>query len=207
MGIAAGPVPRAFTLGRGPTLVLCLSMERYHLIMSSAAQRIAALRAEIERHNRPLLRGCPADDFRPGFRPAAAANSLSLSTCTRKLATEDSPTRRVGGAPITGFRTVTHARPMLSIDNTYSRDELFAWHKRVLKGLGLATGGDGELLTPIENLSYVVEAESGRPGGQSSLRERPARAGSNARRWRARRRYHGECPHHPGHSVGPGCGR
>jgi len=49
------------------------------------------------------------------------------------LVTEDSPTQRVGGEPIAGFETVEHARRMYSIDNTYNRDDLAAWLKRINK--------------------------------------------------------------------------
>ena len=52
------------------------------------------------------------------------------------LVTPDSPTQRVGGRPIEAFETVTHARPMLSIDNTYSADELREFDGRVKKALG-----------------------------------------------------------------------
>ena len=47
--------------------------------------------------------------------------------------TPDSPTQRVGGEPIEGFRTVAHARPMFSIDNTYSEGDLRAWNTRIAK--------------------------------------------------------------------------
>jgi len=42
-----------------------------------------------------------------------------------------SPTRRVGGEPIDKFQSYEHAVPMLSIDNTYSEDEVREWHERV----------------------------------------------------------------------------
>src|SRR5512136_2630770 len=41
-----------------------------------------------------------------------------------ELVTADSPTQRVAGATLAGFRQVAHAAPMLSLDNTYSREEL-----------------------------------------------------------------------------------
>ena len=47
----------------------------------------------------------------------------------------NSPSQRVGGEPIDGFRTVRHRVPMMSIDNTYSIEDLRAWHERVVKGL------------------------------------------------------------------------
>ena len=47
-----------------------------------------------------------------------------------ELVTQDSPTQRVGGEPLEGFRKVEHARPMLSIDNTYNREDLEKWAQR-----------------------------------------------------------------------------
>jgi DNA ligase (NAD+) len=47
------------------------------------------------------------------------------------LVTPDSPTQRVGGKPREGFVKVPHSSPMLSLDNTYSEDELRAWERRV----------------------------------------------------------------------------
>lgn len=62
-----------------------------------------------------------------------------------QFATPDSPTQRVGGKPIEGFATVRHREPMLSIDNSYSSDDLREFDQRVCK---LLSG-----LTP----TYVVE--------------------------------------------------
>ncbi len=58
-----------------------------------------------------------------------------------ELADETSPTQRVGGAPIDGFKTVAHSVPMLSIDNSYDPGMLREWHARVLRGLGLDSDG------------------------------------------------------------------
>jgi DNA ligase (NAD+) len=48
-----------------------------------------------------------------------------------ELITPDSPTQRVGGKPREGVVKVAHSSPMLSLDNTYSEDELRAWERRV----------------------------------------------------------------------------
>ncbi len=58
-----------------------------------------------------------------------------LEAAHPELADPDSPTRRVGGEPIDKFRTVPHAAPMMSIDNTYSAQEVRAWVARVQKAL------------------------------------------------------------------------
>src|SRR3954466_13636014 len=52
------------------------------------------------------------------------------------LLTPDSPTQRVGGDVQTELKPVRHAVPMMSIDNTYSEDEVRAFHERVRKALG-----------------------------------------------------------------------
>src|SRR5256885_16837954 len=48
-----------------------------------------------------------------------------------QVITADSPTQRVGGKPREGFVKVPHSSPMLSLDNTYSEDELRNWERRV----------------------------------------------------------------------------
>lgn len=48
----------------------------------------------------------------------------------------DSPTQRVGGTITKNFDTVVHKYPMLSLGNTYSKEELIEWDERVRKGLG-----------------------------------------------------------------------
>src|SRR5438128_12572908 len=62
-----------------------------------------------------------------------------------EYADPNSPTQRVGGAPIEEFKTVIHDPPMLSIDNAYSLDELREWDARVRKGL------------VIDSIEYEVE--------------------------------------------------
>src|SRR2546430_12975752 len=56
---------------------------------------------------------------------------IKLETEHPDLITADSPTQRVGGKPREGFLKVRHSSPMLSLDNTYSEDELRNWEHRV----------------------------------------------------------------------------
>lgn len=102
--------------------------------MASVQQRLDQLRREIERHNylyyveaRPEISDREFDRLMQQLKELEAAHP--------ELVTADSPTQRVGGQPIPGFRTVEHAQPLYSLDNTYDRAELAAWHERVLKGL------------------------------------------------------------------------
>jgi DNA ligase (NAD+) len=62
-----------------------------------------------------------------------------------ELITPDSPTQRVGGQPISEFESVTHRLPMLSIDNTYSADELREFDNSLQRLLAKST------------IEYVVE--------------------------------------------------
>ncbi|MEO0084858.1 MAG: NAD-dependent DNA ligase LigA, partial [candidate division WOR-3 bacterium] len=58
---------------------------------------------------------------------------IALEEKYPEFVTPDSPTQRVGGEPIEEFPTVIHDPPMLSLDNTYSYDELREFDKRVRK--------------------------------------------------------------------------
>ncbi|OJW08772.1 MAG: DNA ligase (NAD(+)) LigA [Planctomycetales bacterium 71-10] len=104
-----------------------------------------ALRAEIERHNRLYyLEAAPEISDREYDRLLDRLKEIEADH--PELAVEDSPTRRVGGAPLAQFATVVHAVPMLSIDNTYNFDEVREWDARVRRGLN-----------PGEPVRYVVE--------------------------------------------------
>ena len=65
------------------------------------------------------------------------------------LITPDSPTQRVGDAPIAAFGTVQHRLPMLSLDNAFSEDELREFHRRVTQRL--------DLEDESEDLQYTAE--------------------------------------------------
>jgi DNA ligase (NAD+) len=97
-------------------------------------RRIDRLRAEIRRHdylyyvlNQPEISDQQYDKL--------FAELKSLEGKFPGLITPDSPTQRVSEKPLEGFKTVRHAVPMLSMDNTYSAEELRAFDERVAKGL------------------------------------------------------------------------
>ena len=78
---------------------------------------------------------------------------VALETAFPALITPDSPTQQVGGTPAGGrFPEVQHRRPMLSLSNAFSHDELRAFDTRVRRGLGLAPAPE-----PAEDLAYVAE--------------------------------------------------
>ncbi len=77
---------------------------------------------------------------------------MALETAHPALTTPESPTQRVGGTPSGTFSEVRHRRPMLSLGNAFSHDELRAFDARVRKGLGLPAAPE-----PAEDLRYVAE--------------------------------------------------
>jgi DNA ligase (NAD+) len=113
---------------------------------SKAIEREAAqLRREIERHNRLYyLEAMPEISDREYDLLLKRLEKIEADH--PELLTADSPSQRVGGAPLEAFRTVEHRVPMLSIDNTYDFDEVREWDARVRRGL-----------TSGEPLNYVVE--------------------------------------------------
>jgi DNA ligase (NAD+) len=112
---------------------------------ADVAREVHQLRAEIERHNRLYyVEAAPVISDREFDRLLKRLEQIEAEH--PELIAPDSPTRRVGGQPLEEFETVRHAVPMLSIDNTYTFDEVREWDARVRRGL-----------TPGEAVRYVVE--------------------------------------------------
>ncbi|BAM04849.1 NAD-dependent DNA ligase LigA [Phycisphaera mikurensis] len=129
-----------------------------------AARRIDHLREELRRHNR-LYYVEARQEVSDAVYDAMLRELADLEAEHPELADPDSPTARVGGEPIAGFETVEHAVPMRSIDNTYDREELRAWHERVVRRLTEA----GETATPalffepkIDGVALSLVYEHGR---------------------------------------------
>ncbi len=98
-------------------------------------QEVEQLRAEINRHNR-LYHSLDAPEI-----PDADYDALVLRLETLEkdydLLTPDSPTQRVGGAPLTEFKQVTHAISMLSLDKVFNEKDLEDFEARIKKRLSL----------------------------------------------------------------------
>ncbi len=102
---------------------------------NAAEKEIERLRAEINHHNYRyyVLDDPEISDYQYDM---LMKRLQELEKEYPELVTEDSPTQRVGGAPISVFESVVHPRPMLSLSNSYSYDELREFDKRVRKFLG-----------------------------------------------------------------------
>jgi DNA ligase (NAD+) len=84
-----------------------------------------------------------------------------LEDANPELITADSPTRRVGGEPTREFAVVKHVAPMMSLDNTYSADEIRDFDKRVRKNIG---GAEAEYCVELkfDGVSASLLYENGR---------------------------------------------
>jgi DNA ligase (NAD+) len=97
--------------------------------------RIEKLRAEINRHNR-LYHVLDSPEISDAEYDALMRELKQLEEQNPQLVTPDSPTQRVGAAPLEAFGVVEHTRPLLSLANAFSDDDLLAWYTRTIKLVG-----------------------------------------------------------------------
>ena len=126
----------------------------------SVENRIEALRRTIEHHNyryyienNPEISDLEFDKLLKELQDLESENP--------QLIAPDSPTQRVGGQPIEGFRQVAHRVPMLSIENTYNEEEVREFDVRIRRWL------EGELPQyivehKIDGVSASLQYEDGR---------------------------------------------
>ncbi len=127
--------------------------------MTDAAERAKQLRQEIQRHDylyyveaKPEISDRDYDRLMDELKRLEAEHP--------ELVTPDSPTQRVGGQPIEGFVQVQHSEPMLSIDNTYSEDEVREFDARIRKSLEHANYH--YLVDPkIDGVAMAIRYENG----------------------------------------------
>jgi DNA ligase (NAD+) len=97
---------------------------------SNPAKRAEELRKELTRHEH-LYYVLDAPEITDAAYDALMNELKRIEAQHPNLVTPDSPTQRVGGKPAEGFKKVKHSRPMLSLDNAYSAEELADWDRRV----------------------------------------------------------------------------
>ena len=114
--------------------------------MSSARDRVEALREQIARHNEAYY-ALDAPTIPDADYDALVVELRELEGEYPELATDESVTQKVGTGSTTVFSEVTHAEPMLSLDNVFDVHELAAWAQRAAKGLGV----------PASTLEFAVE--------------------------------------------------
>jgi DNA ligase (NAD+) len=121
-----------------------LCVKYFPMTQAEAKKRHAQLAAEIRGHDHAYYveaRPKVSDREYDGLYHEL----LDLEKAFPNLATADSPSQRVSGEPLKEFRPVRHLLPMLSLDNTYSQDEVRDFVKRIQK------------ILPEETLDWAVE--------------------------------------------------
>ena len=98
-------------------------------------QKIQTLRDELNKHNYNyyVLDNATISDFDFDIKLKALEK---LETENPAFFDANSPTQRVGGTVTKNFETITHKNRMYSLDNSYSKEDLLNWEKRVHKILG-----------------------------------------------------------------------
>ena len=103
--------------------------------MSQVAEKIEKLRADLREHNyhyyvedKPIISDYEFDMMLKELQELEAQHPEYYDP--------SSPTQRVGGEVTKNFETVMHDRPMYSLDNSYSIEELLEWEKRIQRILG-----------------------------------------------------------------------
>ena len=122
-----------------------------------------ALREKI-RHHEHLYYVLDAPELEDADFDALMRDLKEIEAQHPEWITPDSPTQRVGGKPKEGFLKVAHSRPMLSLDNVNTPEELADWDRRVR-----SLAGDAEIAyvteLKLDGLSLALHYTSGSSGG------------------------------------------
>ena len=103
---------------------------------AEAANRLMRLAKEIARHDQ-LYHDQDAPEISDAEYDALVRENRELEARFPQLVRADSPSKRLGAAPTTGLAKVTHAKPMLSLDNAFSDEEVYEFVARVRRFLNL----------------------------------------------------------------------
>src|SRR5260370_2722509 len=122
--------------------------------------KIEKLREEIRRHEH-LYYVLDAPKTGDGECDRRMQELKQVEAGHPELITPDSPSQRVGGKPREGFVKVAHSRPMLSLDNAFSEEELRNWDRRVRE---LAGNGKIEYVCELklDGMSLALTYENGK---------------------------------------------
>jgi len=125
-----------------------------------AAARIAQLREEINFHNHryhvldsPVISDGEYDQLLTELRALEAEHP--------EFVTPDSPTRRVGGAPVERFSRIGHPAPILSLGNAFNAEDVRAWEERLRKLEPRVAGATFVVEPKIDGLTVVLHYEQG----------------------------------------------
>jgi hypothetical protein len=154
------------------------------------ARRAAELRERIAYHDRryyvlddPEISDAEYDELLAELQRIEAEHP--------ELVVPESPTQRVSGAPAASFAPVRHRLPMLSLNNGFAEEDLFAFDRRARERLGREAAA----------IRLHGRAQARRPGDQPVLSERQTGPGGDPRRRRDRRGRDRQRAHRARHSA------
>ncbi|RYU63015.1 NAD-dependent DNA ligase LigA [Methylolobus aquaticus] len=128
----------------------------------SARRRAADLREQIRFHDRQYHQ-LDAPQITDAEYDQLVRELRDLEAEFPDLVTADSPSRRVGAAPLRTFAPVQHEVPMLSLDNAFTADEVTAFDRRVRERLELESAEVGYVAEPkLDGLAVSLLYEGGR---------------------------------------------
>ena len=132
------------------------------MTQDEAATELARLAAEIARHDR-LYHEHDAPEITDAEYDALRARHAAIEAQFPALLRADSPVRRVGASPATGFAKATHGAPMLSLDNAFAPEDFSEFLERVRRFLGLGDDPVAVVGEPkIDGLSISLTYDAGR---------------------------------------------
>ena len=129
------------------------------LTKTEAAERIAKLRREVE-HHRYLYHVLDRQEISDAANDSLKNELKQLEAQFPELRTPDSPSQRVAGEVRQGFKKVRHTQPVLSLEDTFSLDEILDWEKRVRKLVG-GRAYDYFVEAKLDGLSIILRYEKG----------------------------------------------
>lgn len=124
-------------------------------------ERIDELREAIDRHNY-LYYVEDAPQIPDSEYDRLMRDLLALEAEFPESVTPDSPTQRVGAGPLESFASVTHALPMLSLDNAFDEGEMAEFDRRVRDRLGVAGPVIYAAEPKLDGLAVSLRYEQGR---------------------------------------------
>ena len=132
------------------------------LTRAEAEAELERLAREISDHDE-RYHGHDAPEVTDAEYDALRRRNEAIETRFPDLVRDDSPSRRVGAAPSSGFAKVTHAAPMLSLGNAFDAEDVTEFHARIRRFLGLDTDEPVEVVAEpkIDGLSISLRYEDG----------------------------------------------
>jgi DNA ligase (NAD+) len=132
------------------------------LTEAEAANRLMRLSKEIARHDK-LYHDRDNPEISDSEYDALVAENRAIEAAFPHLVRDDSPSKRVGAAPASSLAKVAHSRPMLSLENAFSTDEVVEFVARIRRFLSLPPDAEIALTAEpkIDGLSCSLRYEDG----------------------------------------------